>query len=81
MGILLGLVIAAVFYVWARQQQTNTTKRVYPPGPKPLWLIGNILDLTARELWLRVTNWSNQFGKSLPLSYPFATLTIMCIHR
>ncbi|TCD67633.1 hypothetical protein EIP91_012198 [Steccherinum ochraceum] len=62
MGIVLGLVVAAVFYAWARHHQTKDVNRVYPPGPKPLPILGNILDLTPRELWLRVTGWANQFG-------------------
>lgn len=63
MGILLGLVFAVVFYIWARRQQTQSVHRIYPPGPKPVPVLGNILDLTARELWLRVTSWANQFGE------------------
>ncbi|KAH8103320.1 cytochrome P450 [Cristinia sonorae] len=62
MGLLLGLVAAAAFYVWVRNEHTKKLNRVYPPGPKPLPLIGNILDLTARELWLKAASWANQFG-------------------
>ncbi|THH22534.1 hypothetical protein EUX98_g8161 [Antrodiella citrinella] len=63
MGILLGLVIAAAFFAWARHQQTKKVSRAYPPGPKPLPFVGNILDLTAIELWMRATSWANQFGE------------------
>lgn len=34
-----------------------------PPGPRPLPLIGNALNLTTKELWLRVTEWSRQYGE------------------
>ncbi|KAI0637681.1 cytochrome P450 [Trametes polyzona] len=33
-----------------------------PPGPKPLPIVGNVLDLTARELWLRATKWAESYG-------------------
>lgn len=33
-----------------------------PPGPKPLPLIGNALNLTTKELWLRATEWGKQYG-------------------
>lgn len=33
-----------------------------PPGPRPLPLIGNALNLTTKELWLRATEWGKRYG-------------------
>ncbi|KAF9479201.1 cytochrome P450 [Pholiota conissans] len=34
----------------------------YPPGPKPLPILGNVRDLTAKELWLPAEGWAREFG-------------------
>ena len=46
------------YYIWRR----NNSK-LSPPGPRPLPLIGNMLDLTAKELWLRVHEWGKIYGQ------------------
>ncbi|KAF5384354.1 hypothetical protein D9615_003159 [Tricholomella constricta] len=33
-----------------------------PPGPRPMPFIGNLKDMTTKELWLRATEWATQFG-------------------
>jgi hypothetical protein len=33
-----------------------------PPGPRPIPLLGNVLDLTASELWLRAAEWAQEYG-------------------
>lgn len=62
--LLVGLFVAAALYAWSRQTKSNN--RPLPPGPKPVPLLGNIFDLTAKELWLRMTAWARQYGMSQP---------------
>ncbi|KAJ7143734.1 cytochrome P450 [Mycena epipterygia] len=47
-------------FLWYR-----SSKRVagpLPPGPTPVPILGNVRDLTAKELWLVATKWAKQFG-------------------
>lgn len=38
----------------------NTTP--FPPGPKPLPILGNMLDMPSVKPWLVFSDWSNKFG-------------------
>lgn len=33
-----------------------------PPGPRALPIVGNLLDLTVEQPWLKVTNWQRIYG-------------------
>jgi hypothetical protein len=46
------------YFIW----RWNNSKML-PPGPRPLPLIGNMLDLTAKELWLRAHDWGKKYGQ------------------
>ncbi|KAI0075610.1 cytochrome P450 [Panus rudis PR-1116 ss-1] len=59
-SLLVGLFIVAGLYLWSKHRKTKSM--VYPPGPKPLPVLGNVMDLTARELWLRATEWARKYG-------------------
>jgi hypothetical protein len=34
-----------------------------PPGPRPVPILGNVRDLTAKELWLPARKWAQQYGE------------------
>jgi len=39
-------------------------KAPYPPGPKPVPIIENALDIPATHQWLRFAEWMKEHGKT-----------------
>ncbi|EKM53298.1 uncharacterized protein PHACADRAFT_163592 [Phanerochaete carnosa HHB-10118-sp] len=58
--VIVGIFVALALYAWSRSAKSD--KLPVPPGPKPVPILGNVLDLTAKELWLRATGWAKQYG-------------------
>ena len=46
-----------------------------PPGPKPLPIIGNLLDMPKKEQWKTYKQWSDQYGKLNPPTAKCSMLT------
>ncbi|EPT04818.1 hypothetical protein FOMPIDRAFT_1112479 [Fomitopsis schrenkii] len=62
MGVItFAFVLTAIYFVWAHLNKPRRSLPL-PPGPKPLPLVGNITNLTSRELWLRTKDWARQYG-------------------
>lgn len=54
--------LLAIALIWYRNSKAPAGR--LPPGPTPVPVLGNVLDLTAKELWLTATKWAKQFGTS-----------------
>ncbi|KAJ7202062.1 cytochrome P450 [Mycena pura] len=52
--------LLAIALIWYRNSKASAGR--LPPGPTPVPVLGNVLDLTAKELWLTATKWAKQFG-------------------
>ncbi|KAJ6494054.1 cytochrome P450 [Mycena vitilis] len=52
--------LPAFGFIWYRKSKAQA--RLLPPGPSPVPILGNVRDLTAKELWLVATQWAKQFG-------------------
>ena len=55
-----------VLFVVAWMKWLSSSRRrstlPYPPGPKGLPLIGNVLQTPATEIWLKAAEWGKTFG-------------------
>jgi hypothetical protein len=59
---LVGAISTAVVLGWlARRNHWNG--RVLPPGPKPLPLIGNLLDMPKEKVWETYHAWNERYGE------------------
>lgn len=56
----------ALLGIWAKSATKKTTSRLpYPPGPKPLPLIGNLFDLPRGKDWLVYHDLAKTYGMFL----------------
>lgn len=70
---MLAVIAAAVLACTVFKRLSNRNKELpYPPGPKPLPLIGNIRDIPLASPWITYTEWAKTYGRlhvwhSIPL--------------
>lgn len=75
-------ILAAFFglFLLSFRLRKSHTPGSLPPGPKPLFWLGNIRDLTREELWLEARKWAKEYGVTyrneyLHLNYEYSSLT------
>ncbi|KAH8810091.1 cytochrome P450 [Flagelloscypha sp. PMI_526] len=55
--ILIPLILS--FVIWRQKKDSPVP---YPPGPKGLWLLGNLFDFPRSHPWETFTEWKHQYG-------------------
>lgn len=56
-------ILISAFIYWLRPRARP--KRPLPPGPRKLPLLGNLLDVPAKEQWLTFTNWGKDYDSDV----------------
>ena len=55
------ITLIAAGFIWLKQKARDNP--LLPPGPKPIFVLGNIRDITSsKEVWLPATRWAKEFG-------------------
>ena len=54
----LGLIGVVTVYMLLQKKHYN-----YPPGPKGLPVLGNVLDLPKKEWWVKYRDWSREYSE------------------
>lgn len=63
------LSVAVLFFKRTYEKhKINPQGLPYPPGPNPLPVIGNVLDIPKVTPWLTYARWGKQFGANLDVS-------------
>ncbi|KAI0794842.1 cytochrome P450 [Abortiporus biennis] len=55
--------LSIIFSILVAQWRITRKKKVYPPGPKPLPVIGNLLDLPREKEILTFHDWAKEYGE------------------
>ncbi|KAH9067504.1 cytochrome P450 [Lactarius vividus] len=57
--------LLAAFLYTIRHVRSNYRGLPYPPGPKRIPIIGNLLNMPSREEWVTYKMWSDQYGSDV----------------
>ncbi|EJD42593.1 cytochrome P450 [Auricularia subglabra TFB-10046 SS5] len=52
--------LSALAFLWHHRRRNALP---YPPGPPPMWLIGNMMDIPSSFPWLRFSEWGAKYGE------------------
>ena len=60
-----GSILLSVLVLWAfvSNRRAKFYGLPFPPGPKPLPLVGNLLQVNTAEPWLTYTAWKKKYGE------------------
>ncbi|KAG7451628.1 cytochrome P450 [Guyanagaster necrorhizus] len=62
-------VIIALILIQRLLNATQTRRTLFPPGPKELPLIGNLLDMPTEKEWLTFSKWGEIYGDLVSVAF------------
>ena len=57
------VLLVFLFWMFASERGAKSRGLPFPPGPKPLPLVGNLHQVNTAEPWLTYTAWKKTYGK------------------
>jgi hypothetical protein len=57
------LMLPAAYAFYWYKERTSRHGLPFPPGPKPLPLVGNLFDLPYESPWLVYDQWAKEYGQ------------------
>ena len=75
--LVVSLIAAALVLILLSSRRWSRHRRRLPPGPKPLPLLGNLLDIPKEQPWVKYKEWAKQYGEWFPHFGPLTRLLTM----
>ncbi|RPD74228.1 cytochrome P450 [Lentinus tigrinus ALCF2SS1-7] len=73
----LSLVAAGLILILLRSRRSSRRRGPLPPGPKPLPLLGNLLDIPKDQPWIKYREWAGKYGDIVSLQLPDNQLLVI----
>ena len=61
-ALLLASLLVLLSTHWLRKRAGGSSSLPFPPGPKPMPLVGNWFDIPKSHDWLKVAEWGKTYG-------------------
>ncbi|PBK60866.1 cytochrome P450 [Armillaria solidipes] len=58
----ISITLVGLIFAWHLFRRTRSSTAQFPPGPRGLPLIGNLLDMPSQKEWLTFAKWGEKYG-------------------
>ncbi|KAK0501164.1 cytochrome P450 [Armillaria luteobubalina] len=58
----ISIALVGLIFTWQLFRRAHRSTSPFPPGPRGLPLIGNLLDMPSQKEWLTFTKWGEKYG-------------------